>query len=130
MPLFLVLYFVLLIYTLKMQNYIYLAIVIIFGIFIIALYYVLINMSVKRVKKASEILSENIDADIKPFVNVNRINWKILQHLPGFSRVTAKKIVWLRKHNGLYSSVDNFLTRNGISDEKTQLMLKKIVYSD
>lgn len=130
MPLFLVLYFVLLIYTLKMQNYIYLAIVILFGISIIVLYYVLINMSVKRVKKASEILSENIDADIKPFVNVNRINWKILQHLPGFSRVTAKKIVWLRKHNGLYSSVDNFLTRNGISDEKTQLMLKKIVYSD
>ncbi len=129
MQLFLVIYFILLFYTLKMQNYIYFAIVILFGLSIIVLYYILINMSVKKVKKASETLSKNIDADVKPFVDVNRINWKILQYLPGFSRVTAKKIVWLRKHNGLYSSVDNFLIRNGISDEKTQLMLKKIVYT-
>ncbi len=67
---------------------------------------------------------ENIKKQIenfpdKPLLNINKAAWWELEELPGVLRVQAKKIVWNRKHNGLYISKEDFFEKNNIKDKQT-----------
>ena len=63
-------------------------------------------------KPRKDIMLDNLKA-----ININSANWWEFEELPTFTRVKAKKAVWIRKHNGNYSSKNDFYKKNSIKDE-------------
>ncbi len=53
-----------------------------------------------------------------PSVNVNKEPFYIIQQLPGFNKVSAKKAVWIRKKNGKYLSKEDFFVKNNIKNKE------------
>lgn len=128
MRLFLLVYFILLFESIRLHNYIYIAAVVVFGLAVLVLMKIIKVVSIKKTKKAVAVLSANKKANISPFINVNRAKWYIFQELPGFSRAAAKKVIWIKRHNGLYTSVEDFFGKNEIKDEDTRKVLKKLIF--
>ena len=67
-----------------------------------------------------KLIKQNIQQKIKnnlKAININSANWWEFEELPTFTRVKAKKAVWIRKHNGNYSSKNDFYKKNSIKDE-------------
>ena len=69
-------------------------------------------------KKRKESIKQKIKKN-ETVLNVNKAAWWELEELPGVLRVQAKKIVWNRKHNGLYTSKEDFFEKNNIKDKQT-----------
>jgi len=82
----------------------------IFGIIILSL------MPVYR-KKRKESLKQKIKMN-QSVLNVNKAAWWELEELPGIERVQAKRIVWIRKHRGNYTSKQDFFEKNDIEQTK------------
>ena len=76
---------------------------------------ILMSASINRKLK-----KENIKQQIKnntAQININKAPWWIIEELPGFKSVNAKKVVWIRKHNGKYISKEDFFKKNDIKDK-------------
>lgn len=63
----------------------------------------------------------------KPFVNVNKVTWKILALIPNIDKMTAKHIVYNRRHLGNYKTLDDFFRINEIDEDKRELISKYII---
>lgn len=63
----------------------------------------------------------------KPFVNVNKVTWKILALIPNIDKMTAKHIVYNRRHLGNYKTLDDFFRINEIDEDKRVLISKYII---
>lgn len=127
MQLLVLIYLIFLFRSFVSGNTIYMISMIAVGI-LFALTVVLIRkLSIKSVKKNVEKYCKNPDDKIEPFVNINRADWYVIQELPSISRVQAKKAVWMRKHNGWYSSLEDFFKKNGIYDEEQKKLLSKLI---
>lgn len=80
----------------------------------------------RKIKK--EIIAKNIKHNSdKEAVNVNKASWWEFECLPGISRVQAKKMVWIRNHNGRYISKEDFLNKNEIKNKEA---IKKLIAID
>ncbi len=66
-------------------------------------------------KNRKENLKRGI-ADETVKLNVNKADWWEFEELPEFNRVSAKKAVWIRNHNGKYSSNEDFCNKNNVKD--------------
>lgn len=62
-----------------------------------------------------------------PFINVNKVSWKILALIPNIDRITAKRIIYYRRHLGKYKNFDDFFKINQIPEEKREEIRKYIV---
>ena len=62
-----------------------------------------------------------------PFINVNKVSWKILMLIPNMDKMTAKHIVHNRRHFGNYKNFDDFFKMNQISEDK-QEEIKKYIF--
>lgn len=103
----------------RLENILYIFLWILAGIIIIAA-----NSLYKKIKKAG--IKRHIkNYPNKPVLNVNKAPWWQLEELPGILRVQAKKIVWIRKHNGNYTSKRDFFEKNNISNIEE---IKKLIY--
>ena len=70
----------------------------------------------------------NFKEDISsPFINVNKVSWKILMLIPNIDKMTAKHIVYNRRHLGNYKNFDDFFRINKISEEKKEQIKKYII---
>ena len=49
-------------------------------------------------------------------IDINKAAWWELELIPDMTRVQAKKAVWIRKHNGFYSSKEDFYAKNNIKN--------------
>ena len=86
------------------------------------------TQDINRFRECIEAIKEVCpDVIVQPFVNINRADWYIIQELPYLSRAQAKKVVWMRKHNGWYSSLDDFFKKNSIFEEEHKRTLSKII---
>ena len=59
-----------------------------------------------------------------PFIDVNKVSWKILTLIPKIDKMTAKHIVYNRRHLGNYKNFNDFFKINQMSEEK-QKEIKK-----
>ena len=62
-----------------------------------------------------------------PFVNVNKVSWKVLTLIPTIDKMTAKHIIHNRRHLGNYKNFDDFFKINEITEEKRERIKKYIV---
>lgn len=70
----------------------------------------------------------NFKEDIsKPFINVNKVSWKILMLVPNIDKMTAKHIAHNRRHFGDYKSLEDFFKINEISEERKKEIKKYII---
>ena len=106
------------------KNYILLIVAIIVGSFYFSVYPIILKNRKKHVKELiSKVFKENNDTEeIKPFINLNKEDWQILEEIPFFNRVTAKKAVWLRRRFGKYTSIQDFGQKNGLSNENIDVL--------
>lgn len=106
------------------KNYILLIVAIIVGLFYFSVYPIILKNRKKNVKELiSKVFKENNDTEeIKPFINLNKEDWQILEEIPFFNRVTAKKAVWLRRRFGKYTSIQDFGQKNGLSNENIDVL--------
>ena len=98
---------------------------VIFGLVILTIVPVVIQAKKNNIR----LILKNIK-DIKEpqqIVNVNKVPWYIFEELPGFTRISAKKAVWLRNKNHGYPSVDIFYELNNV-EEKDKKILNKIIF--
>lgn len=63
----------------------------------------------------------------KPFVNANKVTWKILALIPNIDKMTAKHIVYNRRRLGNYKTLDDFFRINEIDEDKRVLISKYII---
>lgn len=102
-------------------------ILIIFGISTIIISKLLKKKKIEEIKlcvqqlKNKEIKRPDIE------VNVNKNGWEIIQELPGFNRIAAKRVVSIRRKMGKYSSIDDFFVKNNVKDEYKKILKKIIV---
>ena len=71
-------------------------------------------------------LSEFKAGSSAPFINVNKVSWKILMLIPNMDKMTAKHIVHNRRHFGNYKNFDDFFKMNQIPEEKREEIKKYI----
>ena len=97
---------------------------------IIAVLGILILISVPYIRKhqidsIKEEVKHSLEKNLKQTViNINKHPWYILELLPGFDRISAKRAVWLRGKYGQYTSIQDFFDKNNVKDEyKQQIML-------
>ena len=107
-------YFIILGITFYIQNPILTGLWVFTGILILAFYPLYRKIRKKAIKAKSVIL------------NVNRANWWEIEELPGFEKVSAKKVVWLRNKNGRYASKEDFYKLNKITNTSELENLIKI----
>ncbi|MBR3604815.1 MAG: helix-hairpin-helix domain-containing protein [Candidatus Gastranaerophilales bacterium] len=62
-----------------------------------------------------------------PFIDVNKVSWKILTLIPKIDKMTAKHIVYNRRHLGNYKNFNDFFKINQMSEEKQKEIKKYIV---
>ncbi len=110
--LYILIYAILLGYSASTENNIFIISVIALGILILAFVPVYKKYRKNKIKNHIESGKEG------SVLNVNRAYWWEIEELPGFSRVSAKKAVWIRKHNGKYLSKKDFCEKNGINNPK------------
>ena len=67
---------------------------------------------------------ENISG---PIINVNKVSWKILELIPKIDKMTAKHIVYNRRHLGKYKNIDDFFRINQMSEEIKESIVKYII---
>ena len=114
-----IIYFLILGSSIYTKNIYFIAISIITGITILCLTPVF-----KKLKK------QNIKACIEanqPTININKASWWEFEELPCFSKIQAKKAVYIRRHEGKYSSKEDFYEKNTISDENIKI-IDKLIY--
>jgi len=121
------LYLVLLCRSIIIGDWTYKIIMVVVGILFVLIVFGIRKFQIKNAKKKVALFEQNPKAKVKPFINVNRHNWYVLQELPHISRVQAKKIVWMRKHNGWYTSLEDFFKKNNIYDDEQKQALSKII---
>lgn len=92
-----------------------------FGVIIIAL----IPVFQKFQKQKARVLIEK--GCEKPFVNINKAPWYILEELPLIERVVAKRIVYIRRHYGNYTSIKDFFEKLDIKEQQ-QKEIEKIIF--
>lgn len=63
----------------------------------------------------------------EPFININKVSWKVLMLIPNIDKMTAKHIVHNRRHLGNYKSLRDFFKINQIPKEKMETIKKYIV---
>ena len=102
-------YFILLGISFYYQNAIAIYSILVIGILI------LVSYPIYRKNKKENIKQEVKNKTAK--INVNRAPWWIIEELPGFKSVDAKKVVWIRKHNGKYKSKEDFFLKNNIKNQ-------------
>ena len=112
MRLLLFLYIIILCRSIIIGDWLYKILVLVAGVVLILSICGIRKLKVMSVKEQIEKFEQNPDAEISPFVNVNRDDWFVFQELPHINRVQAKKIVWIRKHNGWYASLEDFFKKN------------------
>lgn len=105
-------YFVILGLIVRSQNALAIFLFIVFGIAVLSLipYY-----RKKKKEKIEKNIKQNPDKEI---INVNKASWWEFECLPEVSRVQAKKMVWIRNHNGRYISKEDFLNKNEIKSKE------------
>ncbi len=70
----------------------------------------------------------NFKEDVsKPFVNPNKVSWKILMLIPNIDKMTAKHIAHNRRHFGDYKSLEDFFKINEIPEDKREKIKKYII---
>ncbi len=111
--LYILIYAILLGYFINTRNTVFILSVIAVGILILAL--VPVYKKYRKNKIKNHINKKSKEA----ILNVNRAYWWEIEELPGFNRVSAKKAVWIRKHNGKYQSKKDFCDKNGIDNPKS-----------
>ena len=119
------LYFILLGCLIRSGDIFNIIIGVIFGLVILTIVPVVIQAKKNNIR----LILKNIK-DIKEpqqIVNVNKVPWYIFEELPGFTRISAKKAVWLRNKNHGYPSVDIFYELNNV-EEKDKKILNKIIF--
>lgn len=112
-------YFIIFGFIARLENIFYVLLWVFAGLIIIAacsLY--------KKIKKDS-IKNQIKNYPDRPVLDVNKAPWWQLEELPGILRVQAKKIVWIRKHNGKYTSKKDFFDKNNITNIDD---IKKLIY--
>ncbi len=72
-------------------------------------------------------ISNFIEGTSSPFINVNKVSWKILMLIPNIDKMTAKHIIYNRRHLGNYKNFDDFFKINRIAEEKREEIKKYIV---
>ena len=97
-------YFMILGIAVYYHNPIYISCWLLLGIFIIMLFP--FYKKIRKQKIANKLVK----------VNVNRASWWEIEELPGFNRVNAKKVIWIRKHNGKYLSKEDFYKKNSVKN--------------
>ncbi len=127
MQLLVFIYLVFLFRSFVSGNIIYIISTIVVGILFVLTVLLIRKLSINKTKRIVEKYRNNPEDKIEPFVNVNRDDWYIIQELPGLSRVQAKKVVWMRKQNGWYSSLDDFFKKNDIYDEEHKKLLSRML---
>ncbi len=68
-----------------------------------------------------KIKTENLKKQIKnntAKININKASWRELELLDGFTRLSAKRAIWIRSHLGFYSSIDDFFEKNQIKNRE------------
>ena len=105
------LYFALLGFIISLNESLYIILWIIFGILILSLVPVVLKIKIEKVKQGIK------NNSIK--ININKACWQEIEQLPDFTPVKAKKAVWIRKHNGFYSSLEEFFEKNDVKNKET-----------
>lgn len=78
--------------------------------------------------KTKKLVAKILNEDLKePFININTAPVYVLEELPDFSTVQAKKIRWIKRHNGAYKSMEDFYEKLELPKE-TQLKIEKVAY--
>lgn len=108
------------------KSVITLVVLLISGIFTIIIGRLLKKKKIEKIRFFVEKLKTKKIKRLDIEVNVNKNDWEIIKELPGFDRVSAKKVVSIRRKMGKYSSLDDFFTKNNVDDEHKKI-LKKIV---
>ena len=127
MQLILYIYLACLSYTIFTRNLKFMIITLAIGALLALIVITIRFCSIKRVKGLVLKTKKQPNHTFKPFVNVNRAAWYVLQELPHIDRVQAKNITWIRKHNGLYSSLDDFFKKNNIINKEHIEELSKML---
>ncbi len=119
------LYFILLGFLIRSGDIFNIIIGVIFGLVILTIVPIVIQIKKNNIR----IILKNIKEIKEPqqIVNVNKVPWYIFEELPGFTRISAKKAVWLRNKNHGYPSVDVFYELNNV-EEKDRKILNKIIF--
>ena len=121
------LYLILLCRSIIIGDWIYKIVMVVVGILFALTVFGIRKFQIKKAKKNVEHFEQNPTDEFKPYIDVNRHDWYVLQELPNITRVQAKKIVWMRKHNGWYKSFDDFFYKNSIYQEEIKDKLKKLI---
>lgn len=119
------LYFILLGFLIRSGDIFNIIIGVIIGLVILTIVPIVIQIKKNNIR----IILKNIKEIKEPqqIVNVNKVPWYIFEELPGFTRISAKKAVWLRNKNHGYPSVDVFYELNNV-EEKDRKILNKIIF--
>ncbi len=102
----LLVYFTILGLLIRTQNITLIMSFALFGIIILSLIPFYRKIRIQNIKNKNVVL------------NINKACWWEIEHLPGFQRVSAKKAVWIRNHNGKYISKEDFFNKNKIQDKE------------
>ncbi len=126
MYIFWYLYFSLIGLAFYYKSIVYVAFLIFFGIAIIIIGKILKKQKVNELRLYVQLLKEKKTKKQDIEVNVNKTDWEFIKELPGFDRVKAKKVVWIRRKIGKYNSLEDFFIKNNV-DEEYKKILKKLV---
>ena len=100
------------------KHYIFAGIVIALGILLLcAIPYIKKHQTEEIKEKVTQALQQNTKISI---INVNKHPWYILELLPGFERISAKRAVWLRYKYGKYENIQDFFDKNTVKEEYKQ----------
>lgn len=65
-----------------------------------------INSYAEKIKKAKENLENNVE--FTPFIDANKVQWYILELIPGISRIDAKRVYNFAKHKENFKDFKQF----------------------
>ena len=105
-----IIYFIILGTSIRTGNLLLTASILALGILIVFLFAFYKNTKKQSLKKQIE-ASPNT-----PIININKALWWEFEELPGFNSASAKRAVWIRKHNGFYLSKEDFYAKNDIKN--------------
>lgn len=126
MYIFLYLYFSLIGVAFYYKSVALFAFVVFFGVVVLVTTKFLKKKNIEKLRLYVKLLKEKKTEKQDIEVNVNKCDWEFINELPGFDRVRAKKVVWIRRKIGKYTTIDDFFTKNNI-DEENKKILRHIV---
>lgn len=127
MYLFWYLYFSIVGIALYYRSNIALVVVLLFGLFTVIFLSVSKKIKLKNLKNLVKCLLNDNSYNFTSFVKINKDSWELFNELPGFSSVAAKRVVWIRKHSGKYTSIEDFFEKNNIKEENQDVLRKILV---